>query len=172
MFLSGGDFVKKIGLCIVILSMLLSACAAVPTFETLEGVELNEAPVKKRMAVTLPEEASVQTVNGENGRIYFCDGYEILLETMSSGDLNRTLLSLTGFGKDSLTLIQTKRNGNDCYECAWTSAGEGGDQVGRTAVIDHGGYHYCLSMTAPSDSASAIQTVWQDVLDSLQLLES
>ena len=163
---------KKIGLWIVILTLLLAGCAAAPTFETLDGAQMNEAPIRKRMTVSLPENASVQTINGDNGRIYFCDGYEIILETLSAGDLDRTLKTVTGFGKASLTVMQTKRDGNDCYECAWTSAGEGGDQVGRTAIIDNGGYHYCLSMTAPSQGTTDIQDVWLAILGSLQLLES
>ena len=50
--------------------------------------------------------------------------YEILVETMASGDLDATLRSLTGYTADRLTVIRTQQNDADRYDFVWTAAGE------------------------------------------------
>ena len=161
---------KKLGIWVLAVVLLLCGCEATPVYETLSGVDLTgEHPVMKQMHFVLPEDAAVQTVSGSTGRIYLCDGYEIMAETFESGDLDKTLRNLTGFSRDALTIMRTKVDGVDSYSCAWTSVGENGEQVGRTVIFDDGGYHYCLSVTAPVQNVLALQPVFQELFDSFVL---
>lgn len=161
---------KKLGMMILALMFLLSGCLSAPVFETLEGVDVNgEVPAVKKISFDLPKDASVQTVQGTSGRIYFCDGYEIMVETFSAGDLNKTLQSLTGFSRDVLTVVQTKVDGIDRYSCVWTSIGETGEQVGRLTILDDGGYHYCLSVMTPAENSLKLQPVFGALFESFML---
>ena len=134
--------------------------------------EAQPANDKQRIQLSLPEEAAAQTVVGNQGTIYFCDGYEIVLETFAAGDLNGTVRSLTGFDAEQLTVMQTKRDGYTCYECVWTSAGETGFQTGRTKILDDGAWHYSLTVLAPAESAGAMQAQWQQLFESFGLAQS
>ena len=158
---------KKLCL-LVVLAICLCGCQATTTFETLQdvyGEENLEGP--RQITVSLPEEATM--VRSGNNRLYLCDGYDVTVEVMASGDLNRTMQSLTGFAADALTMVQTSVQQMQRYECVWTSAGEGADQIGRAVVLDDGNYHYCVTMMAPSEQAGSLQAVWSDLLDSILL---
>lgn len=156
-------------LCILlILCVLLSGCAAAPTFETVDDVYAPSAdPQPCEMLLDLPENAAVLTSNGEN--LYFCSGYELMTQTLPGGDLAKTLKTITGYDREHLTLLETSRDGLPCYTCAWTSLGESGDRVGRAVVLDDGCYHYCLSVMADAETAGQVQEQWQEVLTSLRL---
>ena len=161
---------KKTIVVLMMLMLCLSGCQAVPTFETLGNIEIpNLTPSARTVCLQLPEDAAVHTAAGEQGRIYFCDGYEIMVETVSAGNVDATLRSLTGFGRDDLTILQTKTGEITSYSCVWTSAGEAGDQISRTAILDDGNYHYCLTVTAPAQEAGSLQSVWQALFQSFSL---
>lgn len=150
--------------------LLLSGCAAEETFETLgDAYELQAAAVQREVLYRLPEDAAAQTVQGEYGEFYFCDGYEIALQTMQAGDLNKTLRELTGFEMDDLTIIETGLADAARYDFVWTAAGEGGDMVGRAAVLDDGNYHYCMSVMAAEAEAARLRDTWKDLFDSFTL---
>lgn len=156
-------------LCILIVFVLLLAgCQAAPTFEGVEdvyGPQPQSAP--RQVALALPE--NVQTIAGDNGKLYLCDGYEVTVETFSSGDLNGTVQQLTGFATDALTMLQTAVSGVDRYECAWSAAGENGDTVGRAVVLDDGQYHYCVTVMSNADTVGELAEDWQALLNSVQL---
>ena len=161
---------KKLGMALLIAAILLGGCAAQPVYEGLEGLNVDaQAPVMKNIHIDLPRDASVQAVRGEDRRIYFCDGYEIMVETLAGGDLDKSLRSLTGFSKDALTVLSTRLDGVTQYSCVWTSIGETGEQVGRLTIYDDGVYHYCVSVTAPADNALTLQPVFQALFDSFTL---
>ena len=73
---------------------------------------------------------------------------------------------------EELTVVKTGTTGNLRYECVWTSAGEGGDAVGRAAVIDDGSYHYCLTVMATEEEAPQLRNTWQALFDSFTLSSS
>ena len=158
-------------LCALMLfAIMLAGCSSVETFETLGNVlDEQETPVMQQMVFSLPEDASVQTMESECGSIYFCDGYDVTVQTMAAGDLDRTLRELTGFGKDDLTLMKTGLTAAVRYEFVWTAAGEGGDQVGRAVILDDGNYHYCISVMADANAAPKLQDEWKALLDSFIL---
>lgn len=160
---------KKIGLLLVIM-LCLGGCKAEETFETLSDV-YGEQPLaaKKEVVLSIPEDAAAQVIQSDSGTLYLCDGYEITLQTMSAGDLNRTMQSLTGFESDALTVMETVQAEITRYECVWTAAGEGGDMVGRAAVLDDGTYHYCVTVMAGAQEAGQLQQTWQTLLSSFAL---
>lgn len=134
-------------LCIVlILAILLSGCGQTP-LETIADEIIDNRPNSRQISVSIPEDASVFTIeNGQNDKLYLCDGYSISMHTFPGGDLNRTFSEATGFSADTLTVVNTEYNDAERYEAAWASVGESGDQLGRIAVIDDGYYHYVLTV--------------------------
>lgn len=153
-----------------LLIFFLSGCRAQETFETLDDVySPQSSPTPANVDFLLPEDAATPVFRGDGGKLYFCDGYEIMVETLEAGDLNRTVTNLTGHSMDSLTILQTGNTQAQRYECVWTAAGEGGDQVGRTVILDDGSYHYCISLIALANDAGSLQETWQEIASSFQL---
>ena len=76
---------------------LLAGCAQQETFETISDEIPSAEPVSARQVnLTLPEEAAVPASESESGKLYLCDGYEILLQTLPAGNLDATLRNVTG----------------------------------------------------------------------------
>ena len=153
------------------MALLLSGCAAQETFETLsDDYDISAMAQMQQLQLTLPEDAAVTTMeNDETGKIYLCDGYSVAVQTMQAGDLNKTLRQVTGFSKEQLTVMQTRKDGITRYECVWSAAGEGGDQVCRAAILDDGSYHYAVTVMAEQAAAGQQTKTWQSILDSITL---
>ena len=154
---------KKLVL-LTVCAVLLAGCAATGSFEQLQDVYVPETlsePAK--IQLTLPADAAAQTLTGGSGRLYFCDGYEIAVETLAGGDLNKTLKSVTGCEKEDLTLLQTGNGAITRWETVWTAAGEGTQRVGRVLILDDGSYHYCISVMADAMDAGALQEQWESL---------
>ena len=64
--------------------------------------------------------------------------YEIMVETMASGDLNTTIRALCGYDKELLTIFETRQEDGDRYDFVWTTTGEKGDRLGRAVILDDG----------------------------------
>ncbi len=149
---------------------LLCGCGARETFETVGDVYAEEPlPIQQEVVYKLPEDDAAQAVQSEYGQLYFCDGYEITMQTMSSGNLDKTLRELTGFGANELTVIETGLTEAARYDCVWTAAGEGGDMVGRCVILDDGAYHYCMTAMASEEKAPSLRQAWQELFDSFIL---
>ncbi len=158
-------------LCVILsIILLLSGCSAAQTFETIGDVYGEEPlPIQQEVVYKLPDNAMAQAIQSVYGQLYFCDGYEITLQTMTAGDLNKTLQELTGFGVDDLTVVETGVEEAARYECVWTSTGEGGDSVGRAVILDDGAYHYCMTAMAAEEKAAQLRQEWQTLFDSFIL---
>ena len=153
-----------------ITTMLLCGCAKT-TMETVSDVYVTHPRGEQRtIHLELLEDAAQFVMEGEQGTwLYLCDGYELRLQTLYSGNLDDALRAVTGFGEDRLTVFKTRDGGYDRYDCVWSAAGEGGDQVGRTMILDDGEYYYCVSATADSSIAYELSEVWWEILDSVSL---
>lgn len=153
---------------------LLTGCGAKETFETVDDLYITEVSAyPKDVSLALPEEAAVSVMdNGEGGRLYLCDGYVLTVQTMTSGDLEKTLLETTGFSKEDLTLMETDYYGTTRYDCVWSNAGENGDQVCRAAILDDGTCHYVVTVMAPAETAGQLRQTWQSLLDSISLIST
>lgn len=169
----GGNFVKRLWILLLCV-FLLTGCGAKETFETVDDLYLTPASASmKQVSLALPKEAAISVMdNGEGGRLYLCDGYVLTVQTMESGDLEKTLLETTGFSKNDLTLMETDHYGTTRYDCVWTSAGETGDQVCRAAILDDGTCHYVVTVMAPAENAGGLRQTWQNLLDSISLIST
>ena len=157
---------------ILCFAFLLTGCAS-DVFETVgDSVDVEVMAEPATLLMELPHSAASPVMEGASGTLYFCDGYEIMVETLTSGNLDATIRTLTGFSKEDVQLVETKRSGVACYEAVWSAAGEAGDQVGRVMVLDDGMYHYCISFLTAADDAADCAAEWRSVLDSVGLAES
>lgn len=151
-------------------TLLLCGCSAEQTLETLSDTYFQPAKSPQEIDLTLPQEAAAQAVQSDKEeKLYLCDGYVLTVQTFSAGDLNDTLLQLTGRGRDQLTLLQTQQGEAKCYETVWSAAGETGDQIGRALVLDDGSYHYAVTVMADAGLAGQLSDTWQTVFDSVNL---
>lgn len=161
---------KKLCLLLFVL-MLLTGCGKNKDYETrLSSCAEVAVPSPGIIDICVPDELSAPVMSTQGGdRIYIADDYEVSVQTMTGGDLSATLKNCTGYDMDRLTVMQTQENGMKRYDCAWTSAGEGTQDIGRITVLDDGYYHYVLSVTADADGADAFLSAWQQLSDSMQV---
>ena len=162
---------KKV-LAICLLMVLLTGCGAKETFETVDDMIPAEVAVSpQQFCVNLPDEAATPTFQDDSGEIYVCGDYTISKQILTSGDLERTVKTLTGKQTEELDIIQTVQDGCDRYDFVWTAAGEEGLQLGRACIIDDGSYHYTLSTLTREEAAGELRQTLQDMFDSCALLD-
>lgn len=155
-------------LWMMVLAVLLCGCRAEETLETVSDEWIVPAMAQPReVSVRLPEDTVLPVLEQEGRQLYMGQDYEIMLETMASGDLRSTIRSLSGYEQEQLTILETKHGDAERYEFVWTAAGEQGHRLGRAVVLDDGDYHYCLSVLRDADEALV---VWQDVFASFALV--
>lgn len=157
--------------CVILLmALLLTGCGSAETFETVADDYVQGVMAEERgVLLTIPEEAAAQRIQGDIGTLYLCDGFEVTVQVMNAGNINGTFQSVTGFGMDDLTVIETAAADAARYECVWAAAGEGGDMVGRAVVLDDGAYHYCVTVLADAEEILALQDIIQTIFDSFSL---
>ena len=169
-FLSGGMVLKTWWIAAA-LCLLLTGCGARETLETVADDIVQQVMAQPRqIAVELPDNAVAPVLESDSEQIYFCEEYQILVETLSGGDLEATVRSLSGCDREKLTLIETEQDGAKRYDFVWAAAGEGGDLLGRAAILDDGSYHYCLSVLRDADSTENTQVIWRNVFASFALV--
>lgn len=161
---------KKMRIVAAVFALLLCGCGTEETIETISDEIVR--PVSAHMQqiyLELPAEAASPTVESGSDRLYQCETYEIRVQTMDCGDLNATIQTLSGYEKDSLTVLETRKDGYDSYEFVWASAGETGDQVGRGMILCDGHYHYCVSVLGDAACARENRVYWEELFDSFSL---
>lgn len=150
--------------------LMFTGCASQETMETVADEWVEEVMVPAReIWVELPEEAAVPTVEGTEGRVYVCSDYEIVIQTMSGGDLDATIRGLSGYDREDLTVIESQPQGLKRYDLVWTAAGEGGDRIGRAVILDDGTWHYTMSVLRDAQTVESSQIVWRTVFESFTL---
>lgn len=161
----------KLIIAVLALIWCLTGCAGPQSYETLSDTWVApQIPEPMQIHLELPETAASPTLQTDTGdRLYLCDDYWIALQTVTSGDLERTLQDLTGYSLDALSPVQTMQDGVACYDCAWTLAGEGKTQTGRLRLLDDGNYHYAVSVLADADQAGRLQEQIQALFRSVSL---
>ena len=152
----------------LLLPVLLCGCGVEETLETVADEWVVPVMAQPReVSLRLPEELAMPVLEVEDRKLYLAEDYEIMLETMASGDLDATIRSLTGYGSERLTVIRTGYHDTDRYDFVWSAAGESGERLGRGAILDDGTYHYCLSVLRDPEESLI---VWQDVFSSFSLV--
>lgn len=163
---------KKQLRCLLFLSLLflfcLSGCRKDTVMETVgDHWDVPAMATPREIRVNLPEDAAAAVLEGDTGCVYLGENYEIILETLDSGDLDGTLRKLCGKGKEALTVVEREQEGCKRYEFVWAAAGETGEQLGRCAVLDDGSYHYCMTVLYPAEGTQNVS--WQEVFQSFTL---
>ena len=155
----------------LLLMMLLSGCGEKETLETVaDDIPLQPVMAQPaQISVRLPDNAVSPVLESDTQQLYFCEDYEIAIETRSSGDLSGTVTAMTGFDPEKLTLMHTSPDGVARYEFVWASTGEAGDRLGRGVVLDDGHYHYCMTVLRDAQPQKKSQVVWSDVFSSFSL---
>lgn len=154
---------------LLLLMILLTGCGAEETFETIADELVLPVMAQPRfICVDLPGETALPVIENDHGRIYVCNDYEIVLQTVESGDLESTIQLVSGLSKNDITMMETGTEDIGRYEFVWAAAGEGGDQTGRAAILDDGNYHYCLSVLCSTGNEKS-QINWDQVFSSFQL---
>ena len=163
---------KKL-LMLLALALCLSGCGTQETFETVEDIQTIEpAAVCQQFAVKLPEEAAAPTFQDDSGaELYVCQDYTISKQIFSSGDLEKTIQTITGKSQEELQIIKTMQNTYDRYDFVWATAGEDGLQLGRACILDDGNYHYTLSSLTRESASGILQKTFSDMYDSCRLLD-
>ena len=152
---------------ILMISLLLAGCGAEETMETVaDELVVPVMAQPKNIHVTLPGETALPVMESDNGRIYVCEDYEVVIQNYLSGDLNATIEELSGYTMDRLTVITTQQDGMDRYDFVWASVAEQGDQLGRGVILDDGNYHYTMAVTRPADPEEISQVSWNQVFGS------
>ncbi len=152
------------------MALLLSGCAAQEAMETVSDELAAPALAPQcQILVELPQEAASPAVESDSGRLYLCEGYEISIQTLESGNLDGTVRSVSGYGKDELTVMHTQQGECDRYDFVWACAGEGGDRIGRAAILDDGSYHYVLMVLGDAETAHANEPAWVRLFQTFEL---
>ena len=148
--------------------LLLCGCGAEETMETVNDEWIVPVMAQPReISLELPEDTLAPVLEQDNRRLYMGEGYEIMLETHSSGDLDATIQSLCGYEKERLTVMETCQGDVNRYEFVWTATGETEHLLGRAVVLDDGDYHYCMTVLR---EAGETDHNWQDVFASFALI--
>ena len=158
-------------LFLLLITALLSGCAAKDTFETVSDEQILPVMAQpKHISVSLPGETALPVMENDNGRIYVANDYEITIQTMEAGDLSNTLEVLTGMEREELMVVETFLDGISRYEFVWAAAGEQGDLTGRGVILDDSQYHYCMSVLRTAESEEKNQINWEQVFSSFCLV--
>ena len=160
---------KKL-LLLLLIALLLCGCGVEQTLETVaDEIVLDVFSQPREILLTLPEETLLPAMESEGRVLYFCNGYDVAVQTMDGGDLNATVRQLTGFDSADLTLLETLAGEYRCYEFVWTMATDLGEQVGRAMILDDGVYHYAVTAVAPAQKAQDYQEMWSGMFETVAL---
>ena len=161
--------------CVWLLALFLclTGCAKQPTYETVaDEILVPVSATVQQTFVQLPEGASATVMETEGGRLYFWDDYTVSCFVTESGDLEKTVQSISGFSADQLQIMQTRWGDTERYDFVWTAAGETGQQLCRACILDDGHYHYILTASSQAEHAGQLQQTWIEMFDSFRLVSS
>lgn len=165
----GGFPLKKMWF-VLMTALLLAGCGAEETFETVgDELVLSVMAEPREVLLTLQGETILPAMETDSGTLYLCDGYDVSVQTLDGGDLDGTLRTVTGYGREDLTVMQTGAGAYDCYEFVWTTTGEFGEQACRGMILDDGSYHYVLTAMADADEVSEFREMWNGLFESFAL---
>ena len=151
--------------------MIFAGCGAERTMETVADEAVVQVSAKPReIYVALPDDTVLPAMESDSGTVYFCKDYDISVQTMESGDLQRTVEIVSGYSIEDLTIMETAGSDYIRYDFVWSAAGELGQQVCRASILDDGNYHYVLAVMGNADTAGEYGEIWSGILDSFCLV--
>lgn len=161
---------KKI-LALAFAVLMLTGCGAAEVYETIHDEPVLETvPQPREVYFQLAEDPVMPAMESDSGQLYLCGDYDLMVQTLESGDLDSSVLQVSGFLPEELTILQTGSGEVDKYEFVWTSAADGGHQIGRATILDDGNYHYILSATIDSELIGEYQEIWNGIFESFKLV--
>ena len=156
---------------LLVCGMIFAGCGAEQTVETVADEPVVQVLAEPReIYVALPDDSVLPAMESDSGTVYFCRDYDISIQTMESGDLRKTVKSVSGYSPDDLTIMETVVSDYVRYDFVWSAAGELGQQVCRAAVLDDGNYHYVLAVMGYADTADEYGGIWNGILNSFCLV--
>lgn len=160
---------KKVWM-ILALALVLSGCGAEETYETMADELIQSVMAQPReISITLPEEALLPAMESDSGTLYICKDYDVIVQTVESGDLEETIRLVSGFSPEELTIMQTQTGEMTQYDFVWTTTTDGGEQVGRAMILDDGNYHYILTTMADADVVEEYREIWNGLFETFEL---
>ena len=159
---------KKLWIMTVLIC-LLAGCAGEEIMETVADEVVMTRAEARSIRVELPEETVLPVMQTDTGRLYICRDFEVSVQTLPGGDLERTVRSLTGFGLSGVTVMETEWEGLGRYDLAWSCAGELGPEVGRASILSDGAYHYCLTAMTAEENARSYGEIFNGMFESFSL---
>ena len=155
---------------VLLMGILLAGCGETPVMETVaDELLVPVAADPARILVELPPEAAAAALELENQEFYQCQGYELMLQTLPSGDLDATVRQVSGFPEEKLTILKTDPDLWKRYDLVWSAMAQEGELVGRAAILDDGNYHYVLTVLAPADTVVQLEETWGEIFQSFSL---
>ena len=156
---------------LLVCGMIFAGCGAEQTVETVADEPVVQVLAEPReIYVALPDDSVLPAMESDSGTVYFCRDYDISIQTMESGDLRKTLKSVSGYSPEELTVMETAVSDYVRYDFVWSAAGELGQQVCRACVLDDGNYHYALAVMGNADTAGEYGEIWNGILESFCLV--
>ena len=156
---------------LLLCGMIFAGCGAEQTMETVADEPVVQVSAEPRgIYVVLPDDSVLPAMESDSGTVYFCKDYDISIQTMESGDLQKTIESVSGYELDDLTVMETAVADYIRYDFVWSAAGELGQQVCRASILDDGNYHYVLVVMGNADTAGEYGGIWSGILESFCLV--
>ena len=160
----------KKGLILLVSLLILSGCGSAQVYETVtDEFAIPVSAVPREIRFDLAQEPILPAMESDGGQLYLCGDFDVMVQTLDSGDLNDTVYRISGFMPEGLTLLQTGTGDVDKYEFVWTSVSDGGHQIGRATILDDGSYHYALSATVDAQLIEEYQEIWNGIFESFEL---
>ena len=153
----------------LVIAVMLAGCTAEPTMETVADEQVLSESVMKEITMELPGEPVLPVMRTDTGEIYICEDFEVSVETLPGGDIQRTVQMLTGFSMEDVTVMETTAGERTRYDLAWSAMGETGPEVGRAAVLCDGQYHYCLTVMTAEENAASCREMFNGLFESFTL---
>lgn len=161
----------KMLLVMLLAVLMLSGCGGAEVYETVtDELVLSTAAQPREIRFDLAQEPILPAMESDGGQLYLCGDFDVMVQTLESGDLDSTVYQVSGFLPEELTLLQTESGDVDKYEFVWTSATDEGQQIGRATILDDGNYHYILSATVDSELIEEYQEIWNGIFESFELV--
>ena len=161
----------KVVLTLLLTLLMLTGCGAAQVYETVTDEPVAAVSAQPReIRFDLAQEPILPAMEYDGGQLYRCGDFDVMVQTLDAGDLRDTVLRISGFSPDELTIIQTASGAVDKYEFVWTAVTEEGHQIGRATVLDDGNYHYALSATVDAELISEYQEIWNGIFESFELV--
>ena len=155
---------------LLLVLLMLTGCGQTEVYETVtDELMISTAAEPRQIRFDLAQDMLLPAMETDWGQLYLCGDFDVMIQTMESGDLDDTVFQICGFYPEELTFLQTGSGEIDKYEFVWTSATDGGQQIGRATILDDGNYHYSMSATVDAKLMEEYQEIWNGIFESFTL---